>query len=1233
MSAMDNFFELKNYKLDESIRVDSEFETSKEKIKLIEEYHITNEIKSFFLDYFKRILGETESTRRGWNHWLYGYYGSGKSHLLAVLSFILDSEWVNTVGEKQVWEALEKGSKSLNQVYSLWSRILDQFYLKTLPINLLKYQGRKKIGFNEIILKTANCEQGYSEDLATAYFEKWFQMQEEWSQKEELAQEIIEKELGANFLTDINNQGDIWKLIQDYKILSKIVKPKLFKRITGFEEGLNDLVPSSITPKYVLQELENWREKLAKDKEKETKLILLLDEISLFIGTEYDQLTELNVLAEKVDEVSKGNILNVITAQEKIEDFQPEYYTRKANFSILKDRFPHRYALPSRHVGEIVQKRLLGEDVKNKNELEEFFKDKVKIRPDEILLFSEVKKNLSMPLDEINFGKMVDYYPLLPYQPVLFLEILNNLRNTEERKAKSIFSGTARAILALVKALLEEWAKKDNRNYKIVNIIDFYKIIENELKEIMPDEVKVLEEIEKEVEEKKSKLNAFDNEVAKAVFLLKFIQDVIPLTEPENIAVALIDNLQGESRVAIQNKVEDSLNRLQKYIREENNKLKFTDREEQIIYSDKEKYLETNEDDLFTLLKDNLWDEVFENIDLPYRLSYQDSIEKYPVKYKFVLEGNQIKKTYGSSEGLEIKIYIENIFPSLKEQLISSGEQLHWIVKKKDVKQARRQIKEWAALKKACSEKTVPDAIKVELEDLKEIALEEVLDMLQVREFKVQDKTTSDLDEALKSYLEKCYSEAFHPVMLEVNKQKLQELKEIDTSQKFPNWAKKIQVPKKKTAGKRGKIVVSIRACTGRFLKKCNKASLNRVLKELVKRTREYADVKPALVAIIWGLCRVGDFVPIDLEGKPKSADDILDSKNWDDIQLKINAVNRKSHQKIFEKYIPSVTPEDTIDKTLLKTRKFINQIINSEESLVKDIKDEINEYCDSERLKKLLNNFKTEIINKQKISKDHLEQLKNEPDDWEEFLQETKQMNEKVVEIEGQWSRNKKYLYQLDLLLLFDELQILWLDDKTKNNLAILREKIKEVDTLKWWRDDNEWQKITEKIKLPKQKEQVNKAWKQIKEEQKDFFYEIKDSSWLDLPRELPSNVYIGPKFQREILTPIRRIKNAFNEWNDIMKTLNKNIVDVEENDLYKAKGKLRSIDLEVLAEEEIKKAKKTWQRLIQLVGDNPPQAIEGIGIWPQDEEKLKEVTSEFWQESDLQLQKVESGVIINDS
>jgi len=103
-------------------------------------------------------------------------------------------------------------------------------------------------------------------------------------------------------------------------------------------------------------------------------------------------------------------------------------------------------------------------------------------------VYSGIEQNTEPPLATSTASVSLEFYPFLPYQPPLFLEILSNLRQEAHDPAKSIFSGTARAILALVHGLLQEWIEAGEET-NVISLVDFYDLIEPELDDITPQDV------------------------------------------------------------------------------------------------------------------------------------------------------------------------------------------------------------------------------------------------------------------------------------------------------------------------------------------------------------------------------------------------------------------------------------------------------------------------------------------------------------------------------------------------------------------------------------------------------------------------------------------------------------------------------------------------------------------------------------------------------------------------
>jgi len=371
---------------EESVRIDREDDGRDHRLDSIDTYHVTDEAEDFIHDFFARLLGRSEDMRSGANYWLYGYYGSGKSHLLSVLRGLMHSEWLRQ--QDDVWPQLTDG-RELPQLEDLWNSIHEEYEVIPVSVNLLKYQGQKERSFSEIVLRTAHSserlsgvDEGLSTQLDVAYFEDWYRTTDVWPERTDRARAALNETVADP------NKYD-WADVQQYSALADEVLPTLFEEETGTEDGLDDLTPSDLDPEAMVKRLEELRSEREAEADRPVKLVLLLDEVSLFIGTDFDRLTELQTLAENVDEVGEGNIQLVATAQAKIEDVQPMFAARGADFSIVKDRFPHRFGLPSRHVGEIATQRLLNKTDSGRTATERILAE-ASNEPETLLVYSGI---------------------------------------------------------------------------------------------------------------------------------------------------------------------------------------------------------------------------------------------------------------------------------------------------------------------------------------------------------------------------------------------------------------------------------------------------------------------------------------------------------------------------------------------------------------------------------------------------------------------------------------------------------------------------------------------------------------------------------------------------------------------------------------------------------------------------------------------------------------------------
>jgi len=389
----------------------------------------------------------------------------------------------------------------------------------------------------------------------------------------------------------------------------------------------------------------------------------------------------------------------VATAQAKIEDVQPQFAARGADFSIVKDRFPHRFGLPSRHVGEISTQRLLKKSENGKG-IQNASSTKPGNEPETLLVYSGIEQNTDPPLDDINRERLIEFYPFLPYQPPLFLEILSNLRQEAHDPAKSIFSGTARAILALVHGLLQEWIEVGNET-NVISLVDFYDLIEPELDDITPQDVGSSKRSRNSTRQANWRI---DVDVAKAVLLLQHIPDTIPMSE-RNLAVAVLSDLDGPTQFQMENRVEDSLQRLRKFIRpthdEAGPKYAFTHPEEREIIEASEQNLDNPDwQSIIEAVDGYLWEDIVRDLSLPTSAEYPDTGEQYPVRYEFSIDGIELDTTVDAEDALDVEVAVEGISPAASD-VDYNGDPLEWTIGQDGLDDLRDSLIEWWSLRDA----------------------------------------------------------------------------------------------------------------------------------------------------------------------------------------------------------------------------------------------------------------------------------------------------------------------------------------------------------------------------------------------------------------------------------------------------------------------------------------------------------------------------------------------------
>lgn len=1217
---------------EESVRIDREDDRDR-RLATIDAYHVTDEARDFMADFFSRLLGRSEGMRTGSNHWLHGHYGSGKSHLLSVLDGLTDSRWLRDRGRSDVWAALADG-RELSGLETTWRAIHEECEVIPVSVNLLKHRGRTERSFSELVLRAAHTSDrltgidgGLSPRLDVAYFEDWYRETDAWADREERARAALRAHVADPATYD-------WTDVQQYGALASVALPELFEEQTGSADGLADLTPSNLDPGVTVRRLESLRAARDAERDGDVKLVLLLDETDLFLGADVDRLTELQTLAENVDEVGDGNVQLVTTARAQIEDVRPQLAARGADCSIVKDRFPHRYGLSSRHVAEAATRRLLRKTPEGRTRTEATL-DAASIDPATSLVYSNVGENTEPPLDEVGRDRLIEFYPFLPYQPALFLELLSNLRRDASDPARSILSGTARAVLAVVHGLLREWFEGDSGT--VVSLVDFYDPVEPELREVTPRDAEVVEEVEAAFEA--GELPARDVDVAKAVVLLRHVPDAVPMSEA-NLAVAVMDDLDGSTRFGTESDVTESLERLRKYVRPTRERAgpRYTiaTREVRELYERMEANLEaTDWDAVLRSVDSHLWDDIVRELSLPASVAYGDAGEEYPVGYEFDVDGVGFETAVEADDALDVEVVVEGLSPAAAGPEYG-GDPLELAVAADGIGDLRERLEQWWALRAAVGGRTPPPSIERDLSERASRVRSGLVEALKNGTYTVKDRT--DLrgpSAAVEEFVDVRYPPEFHPVMLRVGEEHLRELRALTAEDSLPGWARTIDVATEAPETHGGSVQNNVRAFTGRQLKRSGGSrSMAAILDGIVEASAErygapiYEDARPALCAVVWGLCRRGDFRPVDGSGDSLPLDAVLDPDRWTTTRLRIAPEGDDLRDVLIECGIIDTT-ETKVDG-IAELRERNRTLVARTASLREDVELVADSDVRAPAVGGLLDSFVDELERRNEAALERRGAARSGDADWRATVENTVAAEAWCDEVETAWRRRAPELARLDSLLTLSGGPFEWLTEDCEKAVDALCRSLNAYDGA-WWRRDGRDGLADARTVSPSLDGTVERAWEDFEASTSvdTLADDLEDHAWVRPASELPPGV--RPAFESRYVTPLRRAAEWYDDVSAALETALGAPTDTTVDEFVRATETLaNTVSLAEAAGAGVDESRARFEELRGVVGERSPEDVRAIGLLPADRESIDGELERLAELRDLSVETTEMRVIV---
>ncbi|ROI04325.1 BREX system P-loop protein BrxC [Kaistella haifensis] len=611
-----NFFEKDiNRNIETVIKADDRDHISTE----VAEYVITKEIGNKIRELFSNYKSYSGSN----GVWISGFFGSGKSHLLKILSYVLENKEVDgykcgeLFAEKIEDDVLLKGdilSSTRIPSESVLFNIDQQAQITTKddPSAILK-----------VFYKVFYDHVGYyGFQPHVAEFEMWLDKQGKYQE----FKSKFEKSLGSDW-----NSARI-----DY------FDPRITKSISEVLGGIFETNPSEYDD--ILDVLENKQKhniedfaqkvnEYVKSKPSGFRLNFFVDEVGQFISENTKLMLNLQTIAESLATVTHGHSWILVTSQEDMDKIVGDMNKSQQNdFSRIQARFRIKVPLTSANVDEVIEKRLLKKKPEAQKHLADTFK-KESSHLDTLLSFSDSGVQFKGFKGETDFANKI---PFIPYQFDLFQQCRIALASHNAFQGKHASVGE-RSMLGVFQQVIQNIEEQGQNT--LVSFDLMFDGLRNELKGQIQNTIQLAE---------RNIDNDFAIKVLKTLFLVKYYGNF--KTTRRNISVLMINKIDIDLKQHEQN-IDEALNLLenQSYVQRNGEVYEFLTDEEKDIEQEI-KNTDVEEQKVTQLLKEIFFDEIIKDS----RIKYFDTKQDYEFTSK--IDGVLL----GREKELAIEIITEN---------------------------------------------------------------------------------------------------------------------------------------------------------------------------------------------------------------------------------------------------------------------------------------------------------------------------------------------------------------------------------------------------------------------------------------------------------------------------------------------------------------------------------------------------------------------------------------------
>ncbi|NLC13795.1 MAG: BREX system P-loop protein BrxC, partial [Chloroflexi bacterium] len=481
----------------------------------------------FFASYKKGINGHTDKM----GVWISGFFGSGKSHFLKILSYLLENKEVN--GKKAIDYFIDD-KKIIDPMV-----LADMKLAASVPTDVVLFNidskselaGKQtKDAIVSVFLKVFNEMQGFCGSIpALADLERQLTEQDRYDE----FKEKFEDEFGKPWIDSRNKfdfiQDTIVDVLEDMGFMS--------------ESAARNWCEKAIEPYQI--SIENFA-KLVKEyldhKGRNHHLVFLVDEIGQYIGDDSKLMLNLQTVTEDLGTACRGKVWIIVTSQQDIDSITK---TKGNDFSKIQGRFDTRLSLSSANVDEVIKKRILDKSTTAEQTLRLLYEQKSTIIKNLIVFNDGVEKKLYA--NEHDFALV---YPFVPYQFNLLASVLTSIR-THGASGKHLSEGE-RSMIALFKESAMNLMDREHGALIPFNV--FYDALHQFLDHSHKGVIS--RAADNSYINPDNEADNFNVNVLKTLFMIKYVKEIT--ANVDNITSLMISDIDTD-RIALKKRVEEAL--------------------------------------------------------------------------------------------------------------------------------------------------------------------------------------------------------------------------------------------------------------------------------------------------------------------------------------------------------------------------------------------------------------------------------------------------------------------------------------------------------------------------------------------------------------------------------------------------------------------------------------------------------------------------------------------------